>query len=182
MSQDIGTRVTIEAEEIPGAEWKFSSNKQTAKKGDADYCDLKGEQYDTDAEHELKNSFDYRIVYYTDKNEAKDKVGIFKAFETVEIKPEDVSEDMYSMRTLNRNEDGQLADGNYARTVGRVGNCLVSLTQTWWATAHQWNLHIAGSTPDLMAINLMNGLLDSSKNGWKTLNEARAIQQFCGVN
>ena len=171
------------------SDWKFSSKKKTLGKVSGDSCDIGGVRYDTDEEREAKNGFDIVISYFPSQEEAGDKIGSLKAGEEVEVEDKNVSGDTYSMKTLKLKTLGDdpttvgerknfLASGNYGRTVGRVGNCVVSLTQTWYALAYQWN------TGDEYGqqVRLMDGLMEGSQLGWKILSEAKDLQQFCGKN
>lgn len=177
-------RLTIVGTEQVGSKWEISSSKQTANKENADYCQVSGQQFDeADSEHELRNSFDIKVSYFQGQDKAQAEITSLKSGESVKVENKNVSGDMYSMNTLNIGSFGNrtyLEDGNYARTVGKVGSCVVSLTQTWWAIAHQWNTKDDPDDPLPTEADLMNGLLDSTKTGWQTLSDTKAIQQFCG--
>lgn len=179
-----GNRLTIVGTEQQGTPWEVSSEKQTAKKENADYCQVSGQQFDAaDNEHELRNSFDIKISYFQGQDQVKSNIDTLKSGESVEVDAKNVFGDMYSMRTLNIGTYGDshyLEDGNYARTVGKVGNCVVSLTQTWYAIAHQWSTQQEPDDPFPTEAGLMDGMLDSTKSGWQTLSDAKVVQQFCG--
>lgn len=162
------------------ADWKFSSKKQKLGKVSGDSCDYGGVRYDTDSEGEAKNGFDFVISYFPSQEEAGAEVRSLQAGEEVKVENKNVSGDTYSMRTVKLTSvEGRphyLADGNFGRTVGRVGGCVVTLTHTWYAQAYQWN------TGDVYErqVGLMDMIMEGTKEGWKVLSETKDLQQFCG--
>ncbi|MBI1918987.1 hypothetical protein HYS29_00145 [Candidatus Microgenomates bacterium] len=160
-------------------DWKFSTKKQKLGKTSGDSCDYGGIRYDTDEEHEAKNGFDFVISYFPSQEEAKAEVGSLQAGEEVKVESKNVAGDTYSTRTVKlRGLEGRphfLAEGNYGRTVGRVGNCVVTLTHTWYAQAYQWN------TGDVYErqVGLMDMIMEGTKEGWKVLSETKDLQRFC---
>lgn len=163
-----------------GSKWQLASDKNILQKKNSDYCELKGQQFDTDSEGELRNGFEIKISYFQNQEEVKNKIDFLKSRESPKVDDKNISGNTYSMRTLNvRNEEGgwtTLLPGNYGRTVGRVGNCVVSLTQTWYALAGQFNTE---GKYDKQA-GLMDIIMEGTRAGWRELTETKKLQQFCG--
>lgn len=164
------------------ADWKFSSKKQKLSRVDGDSCDHGGIRYDTDIEGEAKNGFDFAISYFSSQEKAGSELTSLKANEEAKVENKNVAGDTYSMRTVKLMSVEQrphfLAEGNYGRTAGRVGSCIVTLTHTWYAQAYQW------STGDEYGrqVAVMDGIMGMTQDGWKVLSEAKAVRQFCGAS
>lgn len=162
------------------SDWKFSSNKEALTKASGGSCDIGGIHYDTDSEGEAKNGFEINISYFPNQEEARAKLSSLKAAEPAAVEEKNVSGDTYSMRTVKLDSEERrehfLASGNFGRTVGRVGNCVVSLTHTWYALAYQFN---TGDEYD-QQVDLMDVIMDGTKQGWQILSEAKDLQRFCG--
>lgn len=162
------------------SDWRFSSKKQALHKVGGDFCDIKGIRHDSDSEGEDLNGFEIEILYFPNQEETKSKISSLKAAEFVKVEDKNISGDTYSMRTVKL-EDAHLrphflAPDNFGRTVGKVGNCVVSLTHTWYGMAEQWN---TGDEYDKQ-VGLMDLIMEGSKIGWQKLSEAKQLQQFCG--
>lgn len=161
------------------SDWRFSSKKKSLGKVSGDSCDIGGIRHDTDSEGEDLNGFEIDISYFPNQEEAKSKLSSLKAAESEKIEDKNVSGDAYSMRTLQLQDvhlrPHFLAPGNFGRTVGRIGNCVVSLTHTWYGMAEQWN---TGDEYEKQ-VGLMDIIMEGSKIGWQKLNEVKDLQRFC---
>ncbi len=126
------------------------------------------------------NGFEIDISYFPNQEEARAKFSSLKTAESEKVEDKNVSGDTYSMRTVKLKSvdlrPNFLAPGNFGRTVGRVENCVVSLTHTWYGMAEQWN---TGDEYDKQ-VGLMDLIMEGSKIGWQKLSEAKNLQQFCG--
>ena len=160
--------------------WKFSSKKKTVSKVSGDSCDIGGIRYDTDdSEGEAKTGFEINVSYFQNQEEAKDQLSSLKADESVKVEDQSVSGDTYSMRTVKLDSvEGRpnfLASGNFGRTAGKLGNCVITLTHTWYALAYQ----STGDNYKSQAAR-MDEVMGMTKEGWQALSEAKELQQFCG--
>lgn len=162
------------------SDWRFSSNKKTLSKANGDSCDIGGIRHDTDSEGENLNGFEIEISYFSNQEEARSKLSSLKAAESEKVEDKNVSGHTYSMRTVKLESVDLrphfLAPGNFGRTTGRLGNCVVTLTHTWYGMAEQWN---TGDEYD-KEVGLMDLVMDGTKIGWQKLSEAKDLQQFCG--
>lgn len=161
------------------SDWKFSSKKKTMGKASGDSCDIGGIRYDADYDGgEAQTGFEINISYFPNQEEAKDQVSSLKAAESVQVEDQNISDDTYSMRTVKLDSvEGRphfLASGNFGRTAGKLGNCVVTLTHTWYESA--WKK--SDVYEDQVA--LMDEVMGMTQEGWQTLSEAKDLQKFCG--
>ena len=162
------------------SDWEFSSKKKTVGRASDDSCDMGGIRYDTDSEGEAKNGFEINVSYFQNQEEAKDQLSSLKTDESIKVEDQNVSGDIYSMRTVKlESVEGRshfLSSGNFGRTAGKLGNCVITLTHTRYAMAYQAN------TRDIYEnqVALMDEVMGMTQEGWQALSKAKDLQQFCG--